>query len=131
MNGAAAGGEQVYDLVVAGGRLVDPGNHVDAIRHLGVTDGVVAAVSDRPLSGREVIDATGKVVCPGFVDLHTHTPTDLGAYLAVRSGITTALELEAGAYPTSAYAVDMVGRSPVHFGAVSYTHLKLPTILIV
>jgi N-acyl-D-aspartate/D-glutamate deacylase len=117
MNGAPGGGDQVYDLVVAGGRLIDPGNQVDATRHLGITGGLVTAVSERPLSGREVVDATGKVVCPGFVDLHTHTPTDLGAYLAVRSGITTALELEAGAYPTSAYAVDMVGRSPVHFGA--------------
>jgi len=109
--------QHLHDLVVAGGRLVDPANGIDGIRHLGIDDGTVTEVSDSPLSGRDVIDATGRVVCPGFVDLHTHTPTDLGAYLAVRSGITTALELEAGAYPTSAYAVDQVGRSPIHFGA--------------
>ena len=106
-----------YDLVLAGGRLVDPANGVDGVRHLGIADGVVAAVSDVPLAGRDLIDVRGKVVCPGFVDLHTHTPTDLGAYLAVRSGVTTALELEAGAYPTSAYGLDLVGRSPIHFGA--------------
>ncbi len=106
-----------HDLVVAGGRLVDPANDVDAIRHLGIDDGIVTAVSTEPLDGRDVIDATGRVVCPGFVDLHTHTPTDLGAYLAARSGITTALELEAGAYPTGAYGLDQVGRSPIHFGA--------------
>ncbi len=106
-----------HDLVVAGGRLVDPAHGIDAVRHLGIDDGVVVAVSEEPLVGRDAIDATGKVVCPGFVDLHTHTPTDLGAYLAARSGITTALELEAGAYPTGIYGLDQVGRSPIHFGA--------------
>ena len=46
-----------------------------------------------------------------FPDLFPDLPA------SVRSGITTALELEAGAYPTGAYGLDQVGRSPVHFGA--------------
>ena len=57
MNGVIDGIEHVHDLVIAGGRLVDPGNQIDATRHLGVTDGLVAAISERPLPGHEVIDA--------------------------------------------------------------------------
>ena len=53
MNGVIDGIEHVHDLVIAGGRLVDPGNQIDATRHLGVTEGLVAAISDRPLPGHE------------------------------------------------------------------------------
>ena len=66
-----------HGLVVSGGRLVDPANGIDAVRHLGIDDGVVTAVSETPLAGRDVVDATGKVVCPGFVDPHTHYDAQL------------------------------------------------------
>ena len=63
---------QALDLVIAGGRVVDPETGLDAVRHVGIRDGAVVAVSESPLIGAVTVDATGLVVAPGFIDLHAH-----------------------------------------------------------
>jgi dihydroorotase len=61
-------------LLVRGGRVIDPANGIDGIQDLLVVDGVVAPTGARLTtpSGATIIDATGKVVCPGFIDVHVH-----------------------------------------------------------
>src|SRR5262245_45283098 len=61
-----------YDLVIANGRVMDPESGLDAVRHVGIRAGKIEAISDTPLAGTRVIDATSHVVAPGFVDLHEH-----------------------------------------------------------
>ena len=61
-----------YDLVIAGGRVIDPESGLDAVRHVGIRDGAVAALSASPLEDGAVVDAAGLVVAPGFIDLHAH-----------------------------------------------------------
>lgn len=62
-----------YDLVVAGGRVVDPANGRDEPADVAVRDGAIAAVGRSLRAGaREVIDAAGCLVTPGLVDAHTH-----------------------------------------------------------
>jgi adenine deaminase len=56
-----------FDLVIAGGRVIDPESGLDAVRHVGVRGDRIASVSEAPLQGRETIDATGLVVSPGFL----------------------------------------------------------------
>ena len=51
-----------YDLVVANGRVMDPESGLDAVRHVGISAGKIAAVSEQPLQGTRVIDAAGIVV---------------------------------------------------------------------
>jgi len=63
---------QQYDLVLAGGRVIDPGTALDAIRNVGVTGGKIARISAEPLSGKRELNARGLVVAPGFIDLHQH-----------------------------------------------------------
>ena len=69
---AVAEAVQPLDLVIGGGRVIDPETGLDAVRQVGIRDGAVAAVSESPLTGAETVDATGLVVAPGFIDLHAH-----------------------------------------------------------
>ncbi|WP_274627782.1 amidohydrolase/deacetylase family metallohydrolase [Arvimicrobium flavum] len=89
-----------YDLLVKGGRLIDPQSGVDARRDIAVADGRIAAIeSDIPTDrARDVIDAAGRIVTPGLIDLHSHVywgGTSLGVdadRLAARSGTTTFID---------------------------------------
>ena len=71
---AACAREQAptYDLVIANGRVIDPESALDAVRHVGIRNGKMEVVSESPLAGTRVIDATRHVVSPGFIDLHEH-----------------------------------------------------------
>ncbi len=110
---------QPYDLVLAGGRVMDPESNLDAIRNVGVTGGRIAAISASPLEGREIIDATGLVVAPGFIDLHSHGQTPENYRLKAYDGVTTALELEIGATGIPAWYAAREGKAAIHFGASS------------
>lgn len=61
-----------YDLVIKGGRVIDPETGLDAVRDLGLKSSRIAAISERPLEGAKVLPAEGQVVAPGFIDLHAH-----------------------------------------------------------
>jgi N-acyl-D-aspartate/D-glutamate deacylase len=110
---------QQYDLVLAGGRVMDPESNLDAVRNVGVTGGRIAAISATPLQGREVIDAKGLVVAPGFIDLHSHGQTPENYRLKACDGVTTALELEVGAVGIPAWYGAREGKAAVNFGASS------------
>ncbi len=63
-----------YDLLVKGGTLVDPALKLHAKKDVAFTDGVVSAVDDdlSKTEAREVLDASGRIVTPGMIDLHVH-----------------------------------------------------------
>ena len=63
---------RAYDIVIQNGRVIDPESGLDADRSVGIRGATIAAVSRIPLQGRQVIDARGLVVAPGFIDLHVH-----------------------------------------------------------
>lgn len=106
-----------FDLVLANGRVMDPASNLDAIRHVGLRRGKIAAVSARPLRGRTVVDATGLVVAPGFIDLHSHGQDDENYRFKARDGVTTALEMEVGVSPVAAWYAQREGKSLINFGA--------------
>jgi dihydroorotase len=63
-------------LLITGGRVIDPANHLDSVADVWIRDGKVAAVGQHLASqvppGTSILDAAGKVVCPGLIDLHVH-----------------------------------------------------------
>lgn len=106
-----------YDLVIAGGRVMDPESGLDAVRHVGIKNGKIAAISTRPLHGTRVIQAQGHVVAPGFIDLHSHGITNAANEFQAHDGVTTALELEAGVASLRAYLDARQGKAILNYGA--------------
>lgn len=110
---------QTYDLVITGGRVMDPETDLDAVRNVGITGGKIARISASPLTGRRTIDAKGLVVSPGFIDIHQHGHDLESQRLKSLDGVTTALELELGAPDVAAFLADMKGRALIHYGTAA------------
>ena len=98
-----AGTERVADVVVDGGRVVAVGSPPPGDR-------------ERYLEA-EIVDVTGHVVGPGFVDVHSHVHSIAGQRLQAFDGVTTTLDLEAGLMPIDlAYARAAGEGRPLHYG---------------
>lgn len=115
---AACGGQppETYDLVIANGRVMDPESGLDATRHVGVRGGAIAAISETPLSGTRVIDASNHVVAPGFIDLHEHGQQEESYRMMVRDGVTSAFELEVGTGDVAAWYAARTAGQIVNYG---------------
>jgi N-acyl-D-aspartate/D-glutamate deacylase len=106
-----------FDLVILNGRVIDPETNTNAVRSVGITGGVVRALSEAALQGRTTIDARGLVVSPGFIDLHQHGQTAADYLRKAADGVTTALELEVGTRDVDAFYSERAGKSAINFGA--------------
>jgi N-acyl-D-aspartate/D-glutamate deacylase len=124
-----------WDVVLRGGRVVDPETGLDEVRDVAVAGGRIAAIaaglpSGAVPSGSADLDVTGQVVTAGFIDLHSHV-TDLGGLrLQALDGVTTALELEAGATPAAeAYRRAAAHGRPVNYGfAASWALARMEAV---
>ena len=90
-----------YDLVLHGGRVINPARKLDGVRDLGIRGGKIAAVKNKiaPKLAKDSIDVTGKLVFPGLIDPHAHVyeyvtgPFGIDPEIAgVRSGVTTLID---------------------------------------
>ncbi len=79
-----------YDLVIKGGRVIDPSLRLDGIRDVGVVQGRIAAVEPSiTAAAANTIDARGKLVVPGLIDIHTHAARTLeGPGMVLADGVT-------------------------------------------
>ena len=114
--------KEVYDVVILNGRVIDPETRLDAVRNVGISAGVIKAITSNGLDGRKVIDAKGLVVTPGFIDLHQHGQDQENYGYKVMDGVTTALELEVGTGDVDRWYDDRAGRASINYG-VSIGHL--------
>ena len=109
---------QDYDLVINNGRVMDPETKYDDIANVGIKDGKIAVISKKKIKGKEIIDATGMVVAPGFIDGHQHCIEPYAYRLMLRDGRTTILDLEIGAFgpKVDEWYKKREGNSPINFG---------------
>lgn len=112
-----AGATGPADLVILGGRVMDPETGLDGTRNVAVSEGRITAVTEDEVAGRDTINASGLVVAPGFIDLHAHGQDTVSAKLQALDGVTTALEMELGVYPVAEWVASREGTAPIHFGA--------------
>ena len=111
-----------YDLVILNGRVIDPESKSDSIRNVGISNGVIKAISTRKLEGRTVIDARNLVVSPGFIDLHQHGQNEENNRFKAMDGVTTSLELEVGTGDVDEWYAQREQKSLINYG-VSIGHI--------
>jgi dihydroorotase len=116
------GPDHVYDLVVAGGRVMDPASGFDALADVGIDGDRVTGLAAGPLRGRRVLDASGRVVAPGFVDLLSYEPNPFGVWFKVADGVTTNLAQHGVSNYPAAFFDRYLGQTPVHFGGAFHHH---------
>jgi N-acyl-D-aspartate/D-glutamate deacylase len=110
---------QQYDLVLQGGRVMDPETGLDAVRNVGIRDGKIARIGTDPLTARRVVNAAGLVVAPGFIDLHQHGQDIASQRVKALDGVTTALELEIGAPDVAQFLKAKQGTSLINYGTAA------------
>ena len=115
---------QDFDLVIVKGRVMDPESGLDGVRSVGVRGGKIAAISESLLTGRRVIDASGLVVAPGFIDLHEHGQTEEAYRYQAADGVTTSFELEVGTADIDRWYQEREKGRLVNFG-VSIGHIPV------
>src|SRR5581483_3026197 len=105
--------QQQYDLLIRGGHVIDPANHIDEVMDVAVSKGRIIAVAKDlpPDQAGKVVDASGLYVTPGLIDIHFHVghggapldwftpearahiaPLGIPADLALQSGVTTVVD---------------------------------------
>jgi len=87
---ALAASSTKYDLIVQGGRIIDPSSRLDAVRDLAIAGGRIAAVRENiTADAAEKVDARGKLVVPGLIDIHAHAArVKDGPLLCLADGVT-------------------------------------------
>lgn len=122
----AAADAQDFDLVIANGRVMDPDSGLDAVRNVGVRAGKVEAISATPLHGARVIDASGLVVAPGFINLHWHGTDPRSNTFEAMDGVTSTFELEIGVADVDRWYAERAGRMPINYGvAVGHAPVRM------
>ncbi len=116
--------DETFDVVILNGRVMDPESGLDAVRNVGVKGGKIAAISEHVLKGSTSIDARGRVVAPGFIDLHEHGQEPRNYEFQAHDGVTTSLELEVGTDDVDAWYAARAGKSLINFG-VSVGHVPV------
>ena len=121
---SVATGVEDLDLVITGSRVMDPESGLDEIMNLGVKKGRIEVITTDNLEGKILIEGSGLVLAPGFIDLHEHAQTDEGYRLMVRDGVTTALELEVGTGDVAGWYDQRQEGQVVNYG-VSIGHIPV------
>jgi len=112
--------DYVFDTVITGGRVMDPASGYDEVANVGLIGERIALISTDPLTGKATVDATGKVVGPGFIDVLSYEPNPYGVWYKLGDGVTTNLGMHGIKSPVDAsqFFSSYAGANapPLHYG---------------
>ncbi len=118
-----------YDIVLIGGRVIDPETKLDTIKNVGIINNRIAQISSEQLKGKQTINVSGLVVAPGFIDLHMHGRTNKEQEYQLHDGLTTALELEWGIENLKEWYATRQSKALINYGAsVNWPYERFKTI---
>ncbi|MGD2067730.1 MAG: amidohydrolase family protein [Gemmatimonadota bacterium] len=118
--------QEVYDVVISGGRVMDPETGRDEIANVGIQGDLIAAISTEPLQARRTIDATGHIVAPGFIDILASIGRDRDAHVfKIGDGVTTALGMHGGPLDVEGYVASHEAVGPLVNYAATVSHSVL------
>lgn len=106
-----------YDLVIANGRVIDPETGLDGTRFVGIRGNKIATVSKSAIRGRKMVDASGLVVAPGFIDPISHGQNLENDMVQIFDGVTTKLQLEGGVRDQDKWHKEQAGNRMCNYGA--------------
>jgi N-acyl-D-aspartate/D-glutamate deacylase len=106
--------QESFDLVIRNGRVMDPESGRDEIANIGIRGETVATITNKPIRGRQEIDATGLIVAPGFIDILSSTKADRETHIQKLSdGITTTFGMHGGPLNAASYDERMKAVGPL------------------
>jgi hypothetical protein len=116
-----------YDLLIKGGRVIDPSVGLDGVRDVAIAGGRIAAVEANIMGdATETIDAAGKIVAPGLIDIHTHAGRGKDSpALALQDGVTGLVDAGSGG-PDNIDEIATVLRGRHKSAALSSTSRRAP-----
>jgi dihydroorotase-like cyclic amidohydrolase len=119
-----------YDVVLRGGRVIDPESGLDTVSDVAVSRGRIVQIGSGPAAAAVELDVAGAVVTAGFVDVHSHVTDVAGMRLRALDGVTTAFELEGGATPVEpAYRQAAAEGRPINYGfAASWALARMEAV---
>jgi hypothetical protein len=119
-----------YDIVLRGGRVIDPESGLDTVCDVAVAQGRIAEIGDVPGTAPRDLDVAGHVVTAGFVDVHSHVTDIAGMRLRALDGVTSAFELEGGVTPVApAYRQAAADGRPINYGfAASWALARMEAV---
>jgi dihydroorotase len=115
-----SGAAPAYDLLIAGGQVIDPAQKLSAVRDVAITAGKVARIDQNipRASATNVLDAKGMIVSPGWIDMHVHVYDGVAAAsidadaIGIRTGVTTLVDAgSAGAITFAGFRKHVIDRS--------------------
>jgi len=118
--------QELYDVVILGGRVIDPETGRDEIANVGIRDDRIQAITTDDIRGRRTIDASGQIVAPGFIDILANIRLDREAHeFKIGDGVTTVMGMHGGPLDVAEYRKSHAAAGPIVNYAATVAHSAL------
>jgi N-acyl-D-aspartate/D-glutamate deacylase len=123
---APSAAQELYDVVITGGRVMDPETGRDEIANVGILDEQIRAITTDDIRGRKTIDASGQIVAPGFIDILASMGLNSDAHkFKIGDGVTTVLGMHGGPIDVAGYSSNHSAVGPKVNYAATVGHSSL------